>query len=128
MGLGPQVDVLLNSLLPQAKVWDEQSGFMGKIVAEIGASQVSKATSIVRNRGGEIIPGLGVSEDYPLFSDALNAYEQVSREFGSLCRQGQEMMEKIADALIVAHRNYEVNEQSIEQDIQSLIQSFDNVP
>jgi hypothetical protein len=108
--MGFDVDVQLDSLLPQARAWDEQSSAMGHIAAEISGSQLSNATSIVSSQGGEVIPGVGISEDYPLFSTALNAYKQVSAGIGSLCGQGQQMMERIADALTMAHRNYETTE------------------
>ena len=108
--MGFDVDVQLDSLLPQARAWDEQSDAMGKIVAEINGSQVSNASSIVSSQGGEVIPGVGISGDYPLFNSALSAYKQVSGEIGRLCGQGQQMMEKIADALTEAHRNYEATE------------------
>jgi hypothetical protein len=114
------VDVQLDSLLPQARAWDEQSSAMGKIVTEINGSQVSNATSIVAGQGAEVIPGIGISEDYPLFNSALSAYKQVSAGIGTLCGQGQQMMEKIADALAMAHRNYETTEAAN-------IQSADNV-
>jgi hypothetical protein len=114
------VDVQLASLLPQAKIWDEQSNAMGKMVAEINASQVSNATSIVRGQGGEVIPGIGISEDYPLFSSALSAYKQASADIARLCGQGQQMMEKIADALTLAHRNYEATEQANVQSANSV--------
>jgi hypothetical protein len=108
--MGFDVDVQLDSLLPQARAWDEQSSAMGNIVAEINASQLSNATSIVTSQGGEVIPGVGISEDYPLFSSALSAYKQVSGDISRLCGQGQQMMERIADALTMAHRNYETTE------------------
>jgi hypothetical protein len=114
------VDVQVDSLLPQARAWDEQSSAMGKIVTEINAGQVSNATSIVTAQGAEVIPGVGISEDYPLFSSALSAYTQVSGGIARLCGQGQQMMEKIADALTMAHRNYEATELAN-------IQSADNV-
>jgi hypothetical protein len=108
--MGFDVDVQLDSLLPQARAWDEQSNAMGNIVAEINASQASNATSIVTGQGGEVIPGVGISGDYPLFSSALSAYKEVSVGIARLCGQGQQMMEKIADALTMAHRNYETTE------------------
>jgi hypothetical protein len=108
--MGFDVDVQLDSLLPQARAWDEQSSAMGKMVAEINTSQVSNATSMIAGQGGEVIPGVGISEDYPLFSSALSAYKQVSAGVAGLCGQGQQMMEKIADALAMAHRNYDATE------------------
>jgi hypothetical protein len=108
--MGFDVDVQLDSLLPQARAWDEQSSAMGKIVTEINGSQLANATSIVSGQGGEVIPGVGISQDYPLFSSALSAYKQVSAGIDRLCGQGQQMMERIADALTMAHRNYETTE------------------
>ena len=108
--MGFDVDVQLDSLLPQARAWDEQSSAMAKIAAEISGSQLSNATAIVSGQGGEVIPGVGISQDYPLFNSALSAYKQVSAGIDRLCGQGQQMMERIADALTMAHRNYETTE------------------
>lgn len=110
--MAPQVDVQRDSLLPQAKVWDNQSTAIGKIASEIRGNTIGNAGSIVSNAGGQVIQGAGTSQDYPLFSSALSAYGQVCTEFGSLCQQGEKMMESIAQALRKAHQNYNTTEQA----------------
>lgn len=108
--MAPQISVHREALLPQAKAWDQQSTAMGKIVTEIGANTMAHAASIVSNAGGQVIQGVGVSQDYPLFSSAISAYGEVCTEFGSLCEQGEQMMAKIGEALTVAHQNYSTTE------------------
>lgn len=110
--MAPQISVHRDALLPQAKVWDQQSAAMGKIVTEIGDNTMAHAASIVSNSGGQVIQGVGVSQDYPLFSSAISAYGQVCTEFGSLCEQGEQMMTKIGEALTVAYQNYNATEQA----------------
>jgi hypothetical protein len=110
--MAPQISVQRDALLPQAKVWDQESAAMGKIAAEIGDNTIGQAASIVSRAGGQVIPGVGISQDYPLFSSVLSAYGQVCTEFGSLCKQGEQMMAKIAEALTVAYQNYSATEQA----------------
>jgi hypothetical protein len=111
MGNPPaQVNVQVDSLLPMAKGWDEQSADMKKIVTEIGQNQLSDATSIVTSSGGMVYPGVGISQDYPLFTNALNAYGQVVTEYSGLCQQGAQMMEEISEALTTSYHNYQSTE------------------
>jgi hypothetical protein len=105
-----QLDVQLDSLLPMAKGWDDQSVNMTKIVGEIGSAQISHATSIVSSYGGKSFSGVGISEDYPLFSSAFSTYAQVSSQYEKLCQEGAQMMEQIADALHKAYQNYQTAE------------------
>jgi hypothetical protein len=102
----PQLDVQRDSLIPMAKGWDEQSANMAKIVSEIRSNQISSATSIVSSYGGQSFSGVGISQDYPLFSSALSTYAQVSSEYEKLCQEGTQMMENIAEALQTAYHNY----------------------
>jgi hypothetical protein len=105
-----QVDVQVDSLPQMAKGWDEQAADMTKIVSEIGKNQLSDATSIVTGYGGQNFSGVGISQDYPLFTNALNAYGQVATEYAGLCQQGAQMMEQIGEALMTSYHNYQSTE------------------
>ena len=92
-----QVNVQMDALLQQAKVWDGQSTAMGKITTTINGTVAAVS-----------VDGL----DAWLFSDALTAYKKIGTEFGKLCGQGEQEMQRIADALVQAYRNYEATERA----------------
>jgi hypothetical protein len=105
-----QTNVQVDSLLPMAKGWDEQAAAMAKIVSEINSNQLSDATSIVTGYGGQNFSGVGISEDYPLFASAFAVYGQVVTMYGGLCREGSQMMDAIAQALVTSYHNYQTTE------------------
>jgi hypothetical protein len=105
-----QVDVQVDSLPQMAKGWDQQSADMKNIVKTINQNQLSDATSIVKGYGGQVFSGVGISQDYPLFTNALNAYGQVATEYAGLCQQGAQMMEEIGEALTTSYHNYQSTE------------------
>jgi hypothetical protein len=92
-----QVNVQMDALLQQAKVWDGQSTAMGKIATTINGTVAAVS-----------VDGL----DAWLFSDPLTTYKWIGTELGRLVGQGEQEMQRIADALVQAYRNYEATERA----------------
>lgn len=98
--MGPQVDVVRDSLPQQAKVWDQQSAVMGSLASEAGSTGSS-------------------GWDFP-FGVAVKAYNTARTDVRTLCGQGQQEMKRIADALVQAYQRYNGNEGTIKARIHDI--------
>lgn len=95
------VNVQRDSLLQQAKVWDDASESMAKIAA------IAESVSYTGDPGR-------------YFEDVMNAYDAARQHISIWCREGQVEMQKIADALVQAYKTYSVTEDASVQQIQSI--------
>lgn len=95
MSGGGSTNVHRNSLLTQAKVWDEQSQVMGNITNEIAGLKMT-------------------TSGWP-WADAVTTYNQVVQGMGSLSGEGQQQMVQIVDALCVAAQRYGATEEQLIQ-------------
>lgn len=92
---GGSTDVERNSLLTQAKVWDQQSQAMGSMSQEIAGLRMT-------------------TSGWP-WDGAVSAYNQVVQEIGGWCGEGQQQMVQIVDALCLAAQRYGATEEQLIQ-------------
>jgi len=88
----PGVDVDRAALLPQAKVWDDASASIGQIASTADGATWTGTTGP--------------------FTDAIDAYDAARQDVSIWCHQGQQEMQKIADALVKAYQTYDAAENS----------------
>ena len=93
-----EVSVSRPALLSQAKTWDSDSATMG------GISRTAQGDCFTGNPGG--------------FSAAVDPYNSLCSLTSTQCGEGQTAMQKIADALVVAYKNYNSTEQQLAQSSQ----------
>ncbi len=92
----PGFKVDRDSLLAQAKVWEQQADTMGTISTDIAQMTIT-----------------GV--DAGVFADAVSAYNNVAAQLGSWCGQGHDVMLAITYALCHSALQYGATEQEIIQ-------------
>jgi hypothetical protein len=93
---GAQTDVQRESLLSQARVWDEQSQAMGAMSQAINHTVINVSFAWV-------------------FASAVSAYNQVCKETGTWCDQGSQQMLQIVGALCTAATRYGATEEQLIQ-------------
>jgi hypothetical protein len=85
-----------DSLLAQAKVWEQQADTMGTISGDIAQMTIT-----------------GI--DAGIFADAVSAYNNVAAQVGEWCGQGHDVMLAITYALCRSALQYGATEQEIMQ-------------
>ncbi|MEU8569282.1 hypothetical protein AB0C51_13135 [Streptomyces pathocidini] len=95
----PDVDVVTHALRAEARTWDEQCDRMGSIFRTVDALRLNRVEA-------------------GLFQIVFSAYENAIHQISGRCREGQQCMADIADALIKNASAYDNGEADVTHTIE----------